>query len=80
MKNYTTKSKLFGYDIGLLNDNLYVAVPKKYLLKEGVKITCDGVSKVVTLADSAYEVTLADKFNKGMNYTLCYFLWKVYST
>lgn len=76
MKKYTTKSKMFGYKIGLNNDDIYVAVPEKYLLKEAVEITCDGKTKVVTMSDRAHQATFADKFNKGMNYTLVYFKWE----
>ena len=79
MKNYPTKSKLLGYNIGLNNDNLYIAVPKKYLGSGSIQVTCDGESKVFKDEDVAQEVTLKDKFDQGKNYTLCYFLWKDYS-
>ena len=79
MKKYITKSKLFGYKIGLLNDNLYVAVPKKYL-DQPVEIICEGDSKIVTSDDSVHEITHDDKFNRGLSYTLCYFLWKEFPT
>jgi len=80
MKNYKTKSKMFGYKIGLANDNLYVAVPKKYFANgQVVNITCEDESKVVTDKDKVMETTQADKFGKGMTYTLYYFLWKTFN-
>jgi len=80
MKNYKTKSKLFGYKIGLNNDNLYVAVPKKYFATNPViEIECEDEKKVVTENDKEAETTQRDKFNGGMNYTLYYFLWKKFN-
>jgi len=78
MKNYPTTSKLFGYNIGLNNDNLYIAVPKKYIGEKPIEVTCDGESKIFTNEDVAQEVTLKDKFDQEKNYTLCYFLWKIF--
>ncbi len=79
MKQYSTKSKLFGYQIGLNNDNLYIAVPKKYFTnKQAVEVNCDGEKKIFTENDKEAETTQADKFGRGMNYTLYYFLWKKY--
>ena len=79
MKEYKTTSKLFGYNIGLNNDNLYIAVPKKYLGNGSIQVTCDGESKVFKDEDVAQEVTLKDKFDPEINYTLCYFLWRVFN-
>lgn len=79
MKQYKTKSKMFGYKIGLMNDNLYVAVPKKYFANgQAVEINCEGEKKIVIEIDRQAETTQKDKFNGGMNYTLYYFLWKQY--
>lgn len=76
MKNYKTKSKMFGYKIGLMNDNLYVAVPKKYFDNgQAVEIECEEIKKIVSEDDKQTETTQADKFNGGMNYTLLYFKW-----
>ena len=77
MKKYKTKSKMFGYKIGLLNDNLYVAVPKKYFINDqAVEIECDGEKNIVMESDKQAETTQLDKFGKGMTYTLYYFMWK----
>jgi len=79
MKNYKTKSKLFGYQIGLANDNLYIAIPKKYFTNgQAVEVTCEDEKKIFTQEDKQAEATQKDKFNGGMNYTLYYFLWKQY--
>lgn len=67
---------MLGYKIGLNDDKIYVAVPKKYFGKEAVTIVCDGVEKTVLAEDRASEATLKDKFNPDKNYTLYYFLWK----
>lgn len=78
-KIYKTKSKLFGYKIGLNNDSLYVAVPKKYFDKdEVIQIQCDGIAKTVMKEDSVQEVALKDKYKQEENYILYYFLWKKY--
>lgn len=76
MKHYKTKSKMFGYKIGLNNDNLYIAIPKKYLKKDVVEVECGGEIKLYSLDDTIIEATQKDKYNGGMNYTLCYVLWK----
>jgi hypothetical protein len=76
MRNYITKSKMFGYQIGLLNDNLYVAVPLKYLELGEVKVTCEDESKIVSMKDEVIRLTHDDKFEAGMTYTLIYILWK----
>lgn len=78
MKQYSTKSKLFGYQIGLNNDNLYIAVPKKYFTDEVVEVECDGEKKTYGVEDKVLEATQLDKFGKGMTYTLYYFLWKTF--
>lgn len=78
MKNYKTKSTLFGYQIGLNNDNLYVCVPAKYFKDESVNILIDGVSKIVIASDREQEVTFKDKFNPAKNYELYYFKIKEY--
>jgi len=79
MKNYKTKSKLFGYQIGPANDNLYIAIPKKYFTNgQAVEVTCEDEKKIFTQEDKQAEATQKDKFNGGMNYTLYYFLWKQY--
>lgn len=70
---------MFGYKIGLNNDNIYVAVPKKYFddpQYEGVVlISCDGKTKEVVAKEREHEATFDDKYNKGMVYTLYYFKW-----
>ncbi len=79
MKSYKTKSKMFGYKIGLNNDNLYIAVPKKYFANgQVVEVNCEDKKKIFTEEDRQAEATQKDKFNGGMNYTLYYFLWKQY--
>ena len=70
---------MFGYKIGLMNDNLYVAIPKKYLEKEPVNATCDGESKTFTIDNVEIEATQKDKFNGRMNYQLCYVCWKKFN-
>lgn len=80
MKTYKTKSKVFGYKIGLNNDNLYVAVPKKYFENnQTVQVVCDSEVKRFSGDDKIIETTQKDKFNGGMNYTLYYFLWKSFN-
>lgn len=80
MKTYKTKSKVFGYKIGLNNDNLYVAVPKKYFENNQiVQVVCDDETKRFSEDDKIIETTQKDKFNGGMNYTLYYFLWKSFN-
>lgn len=78
MKLYKTTSKIFGYKIGIRDDRLYVAVPKKYFdTKDGmVNVFCDGDSKMVTESDKVREATFEDKFKRGQQYTLYYFFWK----
>jgi hypothetical protein len=76
MKKYKTKSKMFGYKIGLQNDNLYIAIPKKYFIDEVVEVECDGEKKTYSVEDKFLEATQLDKFGKGLTYTLYYFLWK----
>lgn len=80
MKNYKTKSKIFGYKIGLNNDNIYVAVPKKYFKdNQVVQVTCEDEIKIFNEDNKIIETTQKDKFNGGMNYTLYYFLWKSFN-
>lgn len=70
---------MLGYRIGLLNDDLYIAVPKKYFdNNEPVEVTCEDTTKTYLAEDRATEATQSDKFGKGMTYTLYYFLWKKY--
>lgn len=80
MKIYNTKSKMFGYKIGLNNSNIYVAVPKKYLdgpkMDGTVLIKCDNKERLVTENDICWNATFDDKFKPGTQYTLCYFLWE----
>ena len=79
MKFYKTESKLFGYQIGLNNDNIYIAVPKKYFDKhKTVMVMNNGVAKEYFAKDRAGEATLKDKFKPTKNYTLYYLLWKSY--
>lgn len=79
MKKYTTKSKLFGYKIGLNNDNLFVAVPKKYFANgQSVEVKCEDETKIVIESDKVSETTQKDKYTGEMNYTIYYFLWKEY--
>lgn len=79
MRPYKTKSKLFGYQIGLNNDSLYVAVPSKYFKdNNSVEIqVVDGltveISKTVIESDSEQSVTLKDKFKQDQDYQLLYF-------
>lgn len=80
MRKYQTKSKIFGYKIGLNNDNVYIAIPKKYFKDGGVQVTCEGETRVFSEEDKKGEATQKDKFNGGMNYTLFYFLWKSYES
>ena len=84
MKNYKTKSKLFGYQIGLNNDNLYVAVPSKYFTNNqsiNILVMNENIielSKLVTINDKEQEVTLKDKFKLNNNYLIYYFRIKEY--
>ena len=71
---------MFGYKIGLNNDNLYVAVPKKYFKdNQVVTVVCEDEIKLFSEDDKIIETTQKDKFNGGMNYTLYYFLWKSFN-
>ena len=79
MKNYKTKSGMFGYNIGINNDSLYVAIPKKYLVKEAVEVTFNGDKKIFTIDDVEGETTQKDKYNGGMNYTICYVCWQKFN-
>lgn len=80
MKLYKTKSKMFGYKIGLNDDHIYVAVAKKYFdgpkMDGVVKIDCEGEQKIVTADDKASEATFKDKYHPESNYTLYYFKWR----
>jgi hypothetical protein len=79
IKFYPVESKLFGYQINLGNDNLYIAIPKKYFKKYSSIIAMnDGDSKEYTIKDIAGEATFKDKFKPTKNYTLYYLLWKSY--
>ena len=75
---------MFGYQIGLNNDNLYVAVPAKYFANgQSVSIQVfDGnkveISKVVIDTDRESEATFKDKFKPENNYKLYYFKIKEY--
>ena len=79
MKIYKTKSKLFGYQIGLNNDNLYVAVPAKYFKGDNAVriVVINGTEteliKTVLAEDREYETTFKDKFKPDENYLLYYF-------
>jgi hypothetical protein len=75
MKKYNTKSLMLGYQIGLNNDNIYVAIPKKYFKETGVSVTCNGETKVFIESDKETETTLKDKYKPDSNYTLLYFKW-----
>lgn len=70
---------MFGYQIGLNNDDIYVAVPQKYFDGPGmdglVNICCDGQNIMVTAEGKTSEATFKDKFHPGENYTLYYYLW-----
>jgi len=76
MKAYKTKSKLLGYQIGLNNDHVYVAVPKKYMANGCLSVTCQGETKTFLETDKEQEATLKDKYKTGANYTLYYFKWE----
>lgn len=79
MKQYNTTSKMFGYKIGIHNDNIYVAVPEKYFRNgETVEVTSFEEKRVYSINDKAAETTFPDRFGKGMTYKLYYFLWKAY--
>lgn len=79
MKIYKTKSKLFGYQIGLENGDIYIAIPKKYFTGDNaVKVICDGEEKTFLESDSEHETTFKDKFKPQNNYTIYYFKWKHY--
>lgn len=79
MKKYKTKSKMFGYKIGMNDDHIYIAVAKKYFDGERmdgvVEINCDGEKKIVTVEDKVREITFKDKYHPESNYTLYYFKW-----
>lgn len=76
MKNYPTKSLMFGYQIGLEDDHLYVAVPAKYFFSGAVNVNCQGENKIFTADDKAIASTFKDKFKKGKDYELYYFKWE----
>jgi hypothetical protein len=76
MKNYPTKSLVLGYQIGLNNDHVYVAIPAKYFSSGAVNVVCQGESKLVTEDMKEMETTLKDKYKKGQNYKLLYFKWE----
>lgn len=70
---------MLGYKIGLTNDDLYIAIPKKYFDKyEIVQAECDGIKQAYVSDDRVAEATQSDKFGKGLTYILYYFLWKKY--
>jgi len=79
MKLYKTKSKMFGYKIGLRDDHIYIAVAKKYFdgpkMDGVVEIDCEGERKVVTADQRVSEATFKDKFHPDNNYTIYYFKW-----
>ena len=80
MKQYPVRSKMFGYKIGLSNDNLYVAVPSKYFKgNQIVEVICDNESKIYSQEDKVLEATQADKYGRGLTHTLYYFLWKIFT-
>lgn len=79
LKFYKTESKLFGYQIGLNNDNAYIAIPKKYFKKyNSVIAVSGGIKKEFRASERHQEATFKDKFKPTKNYTLLYFLWKNY--
>ena len=79
IKFYPFESKLFGYQINLGNDNLYLAIPKKYFKKYSSVIAVnDGIKKEYTIKDKVAENTFKDKYNPKKDYTIYYFLWKTY--
>lgn len=78
-KVYRTKSKLFGYQIGLNNDNLYCAVPAKYFKDNSIQIVCEELTRTVLDTDRENETTFKDKYNPNKNYLLYYFKLKEYS-
>ena len=79
IKNYKTKSKLFGYQIGLHNDDIYIAVPKKYFTGDNaIRVICEDEEKVYTESDHEHETSFKDKFKPENNYVIYYFKWKHY--
>lgn len=76
MKVYKTTSKVLGYKIGLHNDYLYVAVPKKYFRAGSVLVVSDDKSKIFTLEDKEMESVFKDKYDSTKDYPVVYFLWE----
>lgn len=76
MKNYPTKSLMLGYQIGLENDHVYVAIPAKYFFSGAVNVSYQGQSKLFIAEDKACSATFKDKFDKNKNYELYYFKWE----
>lgn len=80
MRPYKTKSGVLGYSIGLQNDDLYIAVPKKYFTDscDSIDVIFDNKMKTFVVSQHEHETTFKDKYKPQNNYTIYYFKWTTY--
>jgi hypothetical protein len=77
VKKYKTNSLIFGYRIGLDNDNFYIAIPDKYFKDTNqIEVQCQDKVAIIDVKNKAQEATFEDKFKPHTYYNLYYFLWE----